>query len=119
MASILMNKKIQLNSVVEESVNILKSVNVRYKYEDGKRTEKVLGYVYEVVNAKTLDTFSVLVEGEKKPIATNEDISNSNDVDKHIYVEFENAYLRPYFSTVTNKIEDSIKAAGISIVKEE
>lgn len=117
MSSILLNKNIYLESVVPEPVNILKSVNVRYQYENGKRTDTIAGHVYEVVNSKTLDTFNVLVEGSKKPIVTNDEIFAKNDEDMHIFVEFENARLRLYYSTVTNKIEDSIKADGVHIVE--
>ena len=117
MSSILLNKNIYLESVVPEPVNILKSVNVRYQYENGKRTDTIAGHVYEVVNSKTLDTFNVLVEGSKKPIVTNDEIFAKNDEDMHIFVEVENARLRLYYSTVTNKIEDSIKADGVHIVE--
>lgn len=117
MSSIISNKTISLDSVVSEPVNILKNVNLRYKYEDGKKTDSVAGYVYEVVNSKTLDTFSVLVEGSKKPIVTNDEILAKNDEDEHIFVEFENARLKVYYSTSTKRIEDSIKADGVHIVE--
>ncbi|MBE5943055.1 MAG: hypothetical protein E7264_11040 [Lachnospiraceae bacterium] len=113
----ILSKGVLLEIVQPDPLSILKGVSTRYKYEDGKKTEEITGYVYDCVNTGTYDFVRVLVEGGKKPIITNEELVELQENGEHVFVEFENARIRPYYSTITKQIEDSIKADGVHIVK--
>lgn len=117
MPSLVVKKDFALEYFMPEGIFALRTVTSRYKYEDNKKTDEITGYVYEGVNTSSYDTIKVLVEGGKKPVISNDELQNLREAGSNIYVEFKNARLRPYYSTVTNQIEDSIKADGVSLVE--
>ena len=65
---------------------ILKSVRPVYVYEDGKRTEKLAGYKYDLVNPTNYTTFAIKVR-EDVPLITNEEIDEQGLVAVDIPVE--------------------------------
>ena len=117
MSSLVVKRDFELEYFIPERIFALRSVTPRYKYEDNKKTDEITGYVYEGVNTSSFDTVKTLVEGGKKPVISNDELQNLREAGSNVYVEFKNARLRPYYSTVTNQIEDSIKADGVSLVE--
>ncbi len=117
MPSIFPKRDFPLEIIESESINILKSVTPKYKYEDGKRTDEVIGFTYESVNTLTYNYYKIFIEGGKKPIITNDELAALQENGEHVFVEFENARIRPYYSTITKQIEDSVKADKVTIVK--
>ena len=95
----------------------MKGITPRFRYEDGKKTTEISGYVYDCVNTGTYDLVRICVEGGKKPIISNDELITNQENGEHVFVEFENARLRPYYSSITKQIEDSIKADSVHIVK--
>lgn len=116
MPSLLLKKEMGLEHFNLDNVSVLKSITPRYKYEDGKKTENILGYMYDCVNTGTFDMLRIFVES-KKPIISNDELMALQEEGEHTFVEFENARLRPYYSAISKQIEDSIKADAVHIVK--
>ena len=119
MPSTLLRRAIPLSLIESEDIYILKSVTPKYKYEDGKKTDEVTGFSYEVVNTNTYNFYNIVIEGGKKPIITNDELVTLQENGEHVLVEFEYARIRPYYSTLTKQIEDSVKADKVTIVKND
>lgn len=90
----------------------LNEIAVRYIYKDGKRTDEVAGYVYTVTNTESFDQINVLVEGTT-PLMPIEKFNALRAENEKVFVRFENAVVRPYYSETMKSIQDSIKATGI------
>ena len=79
--------------IVTEGANlILLEVAPYYLYVDGKKTDKLEGYRYTVVEDSTFEKFSIKVPSSV-PAITQEMIDASS---KRIMVDFENAIAKPY-----------------------
>lgn len=105
-------KNVPLATITSTNRFVLRSVTPRYRYEDGKRTDKVDGYTYRLVSTETFDTFGVTVS-QSSPVISEEALRASNEAGQHVFVELEDATITPYFSERTHSVEDSIKAVGI------
>jgi len=103
---------IPFNIVVNDANIILLGVAPYYEYVDGKKTENLLGYKYNIVEDKTFEKFSVKI-ASKAPVITPEQIDSSKE---RIKVAFENAFAKPY-RTFSGDYDLSVTATGISIVK--
>ena len=51
------------------------------------------------------------------PLLTPERLEELQEAGERIFVEFENAVVKPYFNERTHSIEDSIKADAVTLVK--
>lgn len=81
-----------------------------YAYENEKKTDKVLGFVYDVLplSDKTVGVKSIKVPGQA--IVSKADIS-AND----IIVGFENVRFTPYFDNRAGRRQISIKADKVAL----
>lgn len=95
----------------------LLTVAPRYAYKDGKRLNEIIGYLYTVVNTETYETISVFVE-QSTPLISQQELEELKDSGKKIFVQFDNAVVKPYYSERTHSIEDSIKADSVSFCKD-
>lgn len=102
---------IPLEVIFKNNTFILLNVREAKNYEDGKVTNDVIGYRYEVVDTETFEKFMVKVIGTS-PVISQESIENST---KKVKVSFTNAVAKPY-RTSTGNYELSIKADSINIV---
>lgn len=83
-----------------------------YTYENGKKTENVLGVQYEVIqNGGDFDRFWVKVPDVDTAI-TEEEISNSSE---KIVVTFQNA-LCTLYTDAQKQIQVSVKAEAIEVM---
>lgn len=98
--------------VVAEGRLILLKVEPYYTYENNKRTDKLAGYKYTVVEDKDFDKYVVKIQCAT-PAITQEQIDSTK---QKMTVTFENASAKPY-RTQSGDYELSITATGISIVK--
>lgn len=103
---------IALGTIIEDANLLLIDVMPYYEYNDGKKTENLLGYKYTVAEDKTFDKFSVKVPSTV-PAITKEQLERSKE---RIRVTFENGYAKPY-RTVTGDYDLSFNATGINIIK--
>lgn len=116
MSSILLNKALQLVAIFSEPVYILRSISQVFDYESGQKTDKVIGFKYEVVNTGNYEKISVKVE-QKKPLISIEKLEELIEADEKIFIEFENAKCKQYYSQRTNTVEDTFTADDIMLVK--
>lgn len=116
MASLVVKALLALKDVVPEPIYNCNEISPRYKYVDGKRTDEISGYVYTATDIKKYTQIHVLVE-QKKPLMTPEKLAELQAADQNVFIEFENAVVKPYYSERTKTIEDSIKADGVSLAK--
>lgn len=98
--------------VVAEGNLILLKVEPYYIYENGKKTDKLGGYKFTVVEDKNFDKYAVKIPSAA-PAITQEQIDSAK---QKLIVTFENAFAKPY-RTQSGDYELSISATGILITK--
>lgn len=113
--SLITNHRIPLDVLLTDSKFILRSVVPRFKYENGKKTDTVEGYVYDVVNASTFDDMRIVVPGTI-PVMTNEEIVLLRESGTSVQLEFANATVQVYVNSSTHHLEESIKADSVLVV---
>lgn len=118
MASLFVKRYIELLSVIPYPEYYLNFYTVRYKYLNRQKTDQIAGYVYTVTNTETFDQIHVLVE-QDKPLITSETLAQFQQEGKKVFVEFDHAMIKPYYSERTKSIEDSIKAEAVHMVTEK
>ena len=108
-------KGIALIHLIPELEYFLNEIAVRYKYQDSKRTDVIVGHVYTVTNTDTFDQINILVEGTT-PLMAIEEFHSLRAKGEKVFVRFDNAVLRPYYNENLKSIQDSIKARAIEQV---
>lgn len=91
---------------------MLIEVSPYYAYQDGIKTNDLLGYKYEVVEDGDFERFNVKVPS-KEPIITAQELGKSSS---RLYVTFEEAYGRLY-RTPTGAVEISFTAKAVQLLK--
>ena len=95
------------------------SVRTVYEYVNNERTEKVLGYRYEVAAEKTRDTLDIVVE-QDAPLVTDEDIQRlaAQNKDVRINIDMHKLYCRPKeLSYGTTSYSFFCKGEAVSLLK--
>lgn len=116
MASLFLRKLFALRGIIVEPVYYCHSIRVVFCYENGKRTEEIQGYKYLVTNTESFEQIEVFVAGTK-PLLSPERLEELQEAGEKVFVEFENAVLKPYYNERTHSIEDSIKAEKVRLVE--
>lgn len=98
--------------VVTDGNLILLKSEPYYIYENGKKTDKLGGYKFTVVDDKDYDKYAVKIPSNVPAISQDQIDSAKNK----LLVSFENAFAKPY-RTQSGDYELSISATGINIVK--
>ena len=101
----------KLAQIIGDVRLILIGAKPTYEYVNGKRTDKVLGTTYTVVeNGGTYEKFNVKTPEIENAIDSDYIASNTQ-----IFVEFENAICKLY-TDANGRIQVSVKADAINIV---
>ena len=116
MASILLQSKVALSSLIEKPTYYLNRITPRKVFKDGKATDDILGYVYTVTNTETYQQIDVLVE-QKEALIDQTALEQMQENGEKLFVEFADAYIKPYYSTKTKAVEDSIRAKAVSVIE--
>lgn len=116
MASLFLKRWLLLNGIVAEPVYYCHGVRIIFRYENGTKTEEVQGHKYLVTNTDTFEQIEVFVAGST-PLLTPERLEELQESGERVFVEFENAIVKPYYSERTHSIEDSIKADAVHLVE--
>lgn len=116
MASLLVKRLFALKGLIAEPVYYCHGVRIIFRYENGTKTEEVQGHKYLVTNTDTFEQIEVFVAGIT-PLITPERLEELQEAGERIFVEFENAVVKPYYSERTHSIEDSIKADAVHLVE--
>jgi hypothetical protein len=116
MASLLVKRLFALKGLIAEPVYYCHGVRIIFRYENGTKTEEVQGHKYLVTNTDSFEQIEIFVPGNK-PLLTPEKLEELQEAGERIFVEFENAIVKPYYSERTHSIEDSIKADAVHLVE--
>lgn len=116
MASLLVKRLFALKGLIAEPVYYCHGVRIIFRYENGTKTEEVQGHKYLVTNTDTFEQIEVFVAGNT-PLLTPERLEELQESGERVFVEFENAVVKPYYSERTHSIEDSIKADAVHLVE--
>ena len=116
MASLLVKRLFALKGLIAEPVYYCHGVRIIFRYENGAKTEEVQGHKYLVTNTDTFEQIEVFVAGST-PLLTPERLEELQESGERVFVEFENAVVKPYYSERTHSIEDSIKADAGHLVE--
>lgn len=111
--SLLIGRAIPLNSIFEDNRYLLREYREFKIYDsDGKPTETVGGYVYTVINISTFDKIDVKVEG-----AIPKEVIFAEKKNEKIFVSFNEAVIKAYYSKSQNCYVDTIKADSLTIIE--
>ena len=117
MATKLLKKNIPLEIIFSEPIFILLHIGDIFEYQDGHRTEKVIGTYYEVVDTMDFSQIRVRIPKTTKPLMSEDELQERRLNGERIYVEFINGVDRPYLRmTGTNmSVEDSFSADDVKL----
>lgn len=117
MSNLFLEKTITLNSIFSDPVYFLNKITPKYEYEDGKRTEKIVGYNYAVTNVADFIQCTVTVLSDQ-PLMDPDQFLEQQAKGIKIFVEFpDGAVIRPYYNENQRRICDSIRAKSIRILE--
>ena len=103
---------INLEDYYDNDKFILKDAQPINEYVDNKKTDKVIGYKYKLVDPESYDTFYVKVK-DTTPVIPLEKLSKVNKT----IVTLDRAVIKPY-EIAYGKVSISITADKITLVKE-
>ncbi len=92
---------------------ILKGVREDYKYEDGKRTDKQIGYKYDVMSLKLKADLTVKVP---KMTDVTADYEEENE-EELTMVSFDNIEGKLYYDFQNKEIKMTSKADDVTVVQ--
>lgn len=102
-----------LDEIMLSDKFIVKGVTPVYAYENGKRTDKIQGYRYTLIDPEVYETFDIKVKGTN-PVITNEMVT---DRENRVYVALENAIIKPY-KIEYGRVSCSVVADSIRVLSE-
>ena len=111
--SVLLKKRIPLTNIIGTDVFVALTILPVYRYVDGKRTDEVCGFRYDVVDEIKYDRYSIKVQGE--PLMSNEELQAMREHEK-VMLQFENPSVYLYYSSQTKCYEDSYAADAVMYV---
>lgn len=111
--SVLLKKRIPLTNIIGTDVFVALTILPVYRYVDGKRTDEVCGFRYDVVDEIKYDRYSIKVQGE--PLMSNEELQAMREHEK-VMLQFENLSVYLYYSSQTKCYEDSYAADAVMYV---
>lgn len=116
MATKLLNKLVSLSVVFPEPVFLWLSVKETMGYDkDGNPTNQTVGYTLTCVDLIDFQTIKVKVPKIKLPL-TPQALEERRSNGVRTFVEFEEAFIKPYFNSNTKTVEDSISASNFHVV---
>lgn len=112
--TLLQNKAIPLESIFPKSRFFVVSINPvkDFDEETNKVTDKIIGYKYLVVETYQYTRFQIKVI-QDKPLMKADELERCMDRGENVFVVFKNATVKPYYSSRTKQLEDSILADGV------
>lgn len=117
MSSIVLGKKIPLTFLVPDELFLLISIAPIHEYADGKATDKVVGFKYEVVDTVDFNKIWVKIPGQPAPLMSSEKLLELRGAGEKVAIEFINVMVSPYWNWTTKSIEDSFTATDIRLVQ--
>ena len=108
---------IPLKTIESELRFVCHDWHSRFQYVDNRRTDTILGEVYDVTNIESYNRYHVFVP-DLPPVMDMEEFEQIQENGQKLFLEFQDATVTPYYNERSRSIEDSIRAKGVRIVKE-
>lgn len=116
MATAVLNKIFEL-SLIHPDTFILQRIAPRFEYDkENNPSDKQIGYTLTCIETCDFNKIRIKIPMIKSTI-TQDDLESLKSQNKRVFVKIINGKLKPYYSTVTKTIEDSIEADGFEIVE--
>lgn len=107
-------------SVIKPNIDFwLKTIIELRNFQNGKPGDTITGYGYECVDTKYFETYVFKIEGQKKPLMTNEELQAYIEDGQRVSVEFVNPTIMAYANVNAKSILDSYKADDVKLVEEK
>lgn len=114
----LRNKVVPMAVIETEQVYALLEIKKVYEYTgSSNKTNKVVGYAYTVANIASYEKYTFKVP-HVVPLMPPEELQAHREMDEKVFVEFENASVKLYWSTYSNSYQESFTADNILLVRE-
>ncbi len=112
--TLIQNKAIPLECIFPKSRFFVVNISPVNEFDETtkKSTEKVIGYKYLVVETYQYTRFQIKVT-QRTPLMTADELERRRDNGENVFVSFKNATVKPYYSSRTKQLEDSIAADEI------
>lgn len=114
--TLLLNTMIAYSSVIKEPTCILMAIRDTQEYDnDNHPTGKTIGHTITCVEMDNFHTIKVKIPKGKLEI-TSEALQKARANGERVFIELEDAYIKPYWNSTTKSVEDSITASGFHII---
>ncbi len=117
--TLLRNKIIPMKCIFKEDAFLLLQITPLYEFENEKRTDKIIGYIYECVDTLDFEKVKIKIKGQDAPLMENEKLQELRENGEKIAVEFINGVDLIYWSPKTKSLEDSFSAEDVRLVETE
>lgn len=118
MASLVVKHYLALIQFIREPVYYLNAIRRVFKYENNQRSDEVIGHKYLVTNTECFEQIEIFVPGAT-PVIEPDKLLELQEEGEKVFVEFEGAVIKPFYSERDHEMKDSIKADKIILVKAE
>ena len=113
--SLLLNKQVPLQYACSERVFILLSIRETIGFDkDGKPTGECVGYTVNLVDTMDFKSIKVKIPRVELDI-TPEELQQARENGERVFVELEESFIKMYFNSTSNTIQDSITARNFHI----
>ena len=120
MATILSNKYIPFGVVVKSKEFLLLSITPNRDYgKDGKPTDKINGYIYEVVETQNFNKYRFKIKDVAIPLMSDERLCELREAGEPIRVHLDAPTVYMFFSKDKQEWSDSFSAEGIRLIDDD
>lgn len=109
----LLYKAIALENITNTNCFFLKSVAPIKVWEDGKATDRIEGYAYDVIDPVNFDSYKIKVPGQLSPLISEERLQQAKQAGKQVLVSFIGATVTLYLNQNKEMATDSYKATDV------
>lgn len=109
-------RRIPLKFCYSDGVFLLLRISENKEFKDGKWLDTINGYTYECVDTMNFDKIRVKIDGQTKPLMTDEELQTRRESGEKVWIEFVDATLMPYINS-QRVLTDSIKATDVLLVE--
>ena len=105
-----------MDVVIGKRTYVILKVQPIFDYQDGKKTETIIGYSYTCVDMSDYDRYLIKIKGQTIPLMTNEELQQHRTNGDKILVEFKNLAVYLFYNEKEKVYQDSFSADAISFV---
>lgn len=114
-----LNKLIPFNLIFADGLFLALNIKDTNGYDkDGNPTGEIVGKTITCVDLVNFEQIKVKVPKTNIEIS-NEELLEARENSKRIFIEFDNAFVKPYWNSTNKSVEDSFIADDFHIVESE